>query len=471
MKLDPKVERIIEWRESFTSLPDDYFFDVIHMYLGEIKTPYNKPKLVEDLSVILRKKENKETLVAYLDETDVKILTAVKFIPDVDIVKLEKFFVPAMEQGDLYEEIASLEERLIIYNRTDKVTGKVTIAINPHLEDELENILELGNLIAEEEKPAAEDMPAGIKLTPQIFAVFLSYVLSHPDFCKANGELKKKTDTDLKEICGIESTEIFSRLFMGMRNLVLLREMNDGKGWEIDWKRLESFCTLPFKSQAVYLCVAGAGIFTRRALVSNASFFASTLDFSKGKYFTKEKLFAVAFLLKEKNGDQDFTARRFSRIISGLDSEESAEHIGSAMIESMIDSAIAFGLMSVRGTTGKGSQLVFTETDFWQDIFSAEKKVLSVDTGYTVTILPGLSTAEYIPLVKFLDAVRCDITSNFEITRQSAIRAFDLGCSEDEIEELLSRYSSFPLPQNDSAVQSRFSGAAQASVHAASAYV
>lgn len=448
MKLDPKVERIIEWRESFTSLPDDYFFDVIHMYLGEIKTPYNKPKLVEDLSVILRKKENKETLVAYLDETDVKILTAVKFIPDVDIVKLEKFFVPAMEQGDLYEEIASLEERLIIYNRTDKVTGKVTIAINPHLEDELENILELGNLIAEEEKPAAEDMPAGIKLTPQIFAVFLSYVLSHPDFCKANGELKKKTDTDLKEICGIESTEIFSRLFMGMRNLVLLREMNDGKGWEIDWKRLESFCALPFKSQAVYLCVAGAGIFTRRALVSNASFFSSTLDFSKGKYFTKEKLFAVAFLLKEKNGDQDFTARRFSRIISGLDSEESAEHIGSAMIESMIDSAIAFGLMSVRGTTGKGSQLVFTETDFWQDIFSAEKKVLSVDTGYTVTILPGLSTAEYIPLVKFLDAVRCDITSNFEITRQSAIRAFDLGCSEDEIEELLSRYSSFPLPQN-----------------------
>ena len=140
---------------------------------------------------------------------------------------------------------------------------------------------------------------------------------------------------------------------MGMRNLVLLREMNDGKGWEIDWKRLESFCTLPFKSQAVYLCVAGAGIFTRRALVSNASFFASTLDFSKGKYFTKEKLFAVAFLLKEKNGGQDFTARRFSRIISGLDSEESAEHIGSAMIESMIDSAIAFGLMSVRGTTGK----------------------------------------------------------------------------------------------------------------------
>ena len=56
MKLDPKVERILEWRESFSSLPDDYFFDIIHMYLGEIKTPYNKPKLIEELSTIYGKK-------------------------------------------------------------------------------------------------------------------------------------------------------------------------------------------------------------------------------------------------------------------------------------------------------------------------------------------------------------------------------------------------------------------------------
>ncbi|MCQ2241154.1 hypothetical protein [Treponema sp.] len=448
MKLDPKVERIIEWRESFTSLPDDYFFDVIHMYLGEIKTPYNKPKLVEELSVILRKKENRETLIAYLDETDVRILTAVRFIPDVDIVKLEKFFVPAMSRGDLYEEIASLEERLIIYNRENKITGKKTIALNPHLEEELEKILQLGNLIAEEPKPEEEEIPSGIKLTPQLMAVFIAYVLSHPEFCKANGELKKKTDTDLKEICGIESTEIFKRLFMGMRNLVLLRETSDGKGWEVEWKRMEAFCALPFKSQVVYLCVAGAGTFTRRALVSNASFFAGTLDFARGKYFTKEKLFAVAFLIKEKNGDEDFSTRRFSRILSGFNSEEQNENLGSAMIESMIDSAIAFGLMSVRGTTDKGSELVFAETEGYQENFSSEKKLLSVDTGYTVTILPGLSTQEFLPLVRFLDAVGCDVTSNFEINRQSVIRGFDLGYTKEMMEEILSKYSSFPLPQN-----------------------
>ena len=213
MKIDPKVERIIEWRESFSSLPDDYFFDIIHIYLGEIKTPYNKPKLIEELGTILRKKENRETLVNYLDEKDVRILTAIKFIPEVDIEKLEKFFVPAMSQGDLYEEIASLEERLIIYNRENKLTGKKTIALNPHLEEDLEAVLDLGNLVAEEEgKFIRED--TGIFSSPGVIAVFVSYILAHPDFCKSNGDLKKKTDSDLREICGIESTEIFQKLFV-----------------------------------------------------------------------------------------------------------------------------------------------------------------------------------------------------------------------------------------------------------------
>lgn len=446
LKLDPKVERILEWRESFTSLPDDYFFDIIHVYLGEIKTPYNKPKLVEELSTILRKKENREVLISYLDETDLKILTAVKFIPDVDIEKLEKFFVPAMTQGDLYEEIASLEERLVIYDRENKLTGKKTIALNPHLEDDLEPVLNLDNLIAEEK--FCGSVQEGTVLSPQMIAVFVSYLLSHPDFCKANGDLKKKTDSDLKEICGIESTEIFKRLFLGMRNLVLIRELDDGKGWVPDWKRLESFSALPFKSQAVYLCVAGAGTFPRRALVSNASFFSSTMDFAGGKFFTKEKLFAIAFLIKEKSGDEDFSSRRFSKILSGFNSEDQEENLGSAMIESMIDSAVAFGLMSVCGQTDEGSEIIFVRKDVMHQESASEKKLLSIDTGFTVTILPGLSTADYISLVKFLDARTCDVTATFEINRQSVMRGFDLGLTKESLCGLLCEYSSFAIPQN-----------------------
>ena len=47
MQLDPKVQRIIDWRESIAVLPDNHFFEIIRMYLGEIKTPFNKQKLIE----------------------------------------------------------------------------------------------------------------------------------------------------------------------------------------------------------------------------------------------------------------------------------------------------------------------------------------------------------------------------------------------------------------------------------------
>ena len=449
MKLDPKVERILEWRESFSSLPDDYFFDIIHMYLGEIKTPYNKPKLIEELSTILRKKENREVLVSYLDETDIKVLTAIRFIPDVEINKLEKFFVPAMTQGDLYEEMASLEERLIIYNRENKITGKKTIAINPHLEEELESVLDLGNLIAEE-KPQIENFPSagtmGIRLSPQVIAVFISYILAHPDFSKANGDLKKKADAELKEICGIESTEIFKRLFTGMRNLVLLREVDDGKMWEVDWERLEAFFALPFKSQVVYLCVASSALLSRRALVSNATFFSNTLDFARGKYFTKEKLFAISFLIKEKSGTEDFGSRRFSKILSGGD--ETDDHAGSSAIEAMIDSAVVFGIMTLSGKNSEGSSLIHVEENFIDENVQEVKRLLSIDTGFSVTIMPGLSTLEFSSLVKFLDARQCDVTSTFEINRQSVIRGFDFGLSKEDIKSLLERYSAFEIPRN-----------------------
>lgn len=445
MKIDPKVERIIEWRESFSSLPDDYFFDIIHIYLGEIKTPYNKPKLIEELGTILRKKENRETLVNYLDEKDVRILTAIKFIPEVDIEKLEKFFVPAMSQGDLYEEIASLEERLIIYNRENKLTGKKTIALNPHLEEDLEAVLDLGNLVAEEEGNFIRE-DTGIFISPGVIAVFVSYILAHPDFCKSNGDLKKKTDSDLREICGIESTEIFQKLFLGMRNLVLVQERDDGKGWDPDWERLETFSQLPFKSQVIYLCVAAAGNFSRRVLVSNADFFSRTLDFAAGKYFTKEKLFAISFLIREKSGTEDLGGRRFARILAAAGDSE--EHMGLGMIESMIASAVAFGIMNPCGTNADGIPVFYVDNRIFSEVISENKKLLSVDNGYSVTIMPGLSLEELLSLVKFLDVTGCDITCSFEIKRQSIMRGFDLGLTKKSIVEILEKFSSFTLPQN-----------------------
>ena len=64
------VENIMLWRESLSVMPDSHFFDLLRMYLGEIKTPYNKQNLIENLSGFLRKEENKQTIISLLSKED-----------------------------------------------------------------------------------------------------------------------------------------------------------------------------------------------------------------------------------------------------------------------------------------------------------------------------------------------------------------------------------------------------------------
>lgn len=127
----------------------NFFFELVRIYLGEVKTPYNKQKLAEEIGAFLRKKETRDSIVKFLDGTDIKILTAIKFLNEPDIEKLEKFFSSSIQQGDFYSAVASLEERLLIFSVHVK-NEKNLIKINPYLEDDLSGLLNLQNLISPE---------------------------------------------------------------------------------------------------------------------------------------------------------------------------------------------------------------------------------------------------------------------------------------------------------------------------------
>ena len=53
--ITPDVGMILAWREELIQLNDELFFDLMRMYLSDIKTPFSKEKLVESLSSFLRK--------------------------------------------------------------------------------------------------------------------------------------------------------------------------------------------------------------------------------------------------------------------------------------------------------------------------------------------------------------------------------------------------------------------------------
>ena len=59
--------QISRWQEAISSLPDKQFFNTMRLYLGEIKTPYNKQRLTEQLASFIRREENLKSILTLMD--------------------------------------------------------------------------------------------------------------------------------------------------------------------------------------------------------------------------------------------------------------------------------------------------------------------------------------------------------------------------------------------------------------------
>ncbi len=430
MTTDPKVQRIIDWRETLNTANDEKFFDIMHIYLGEIKTPYNKQKLIEQLSSFLRNEQNRETIFSLLTDEDIKILTAIKYIQNAEISKIEKFFTPVFSLGDLYSKLANLEERLLIFTKNSD--GKKIVQLNPLLEDDLNPYLSLENLISEESSNLTPD-EAELKLSPSVIAVFLSFLSGKKEICKADGSLKKKPLEEISQIFKTDDVQLFVNLYKSLSNLSLINDFN----------HLEKFADLDFVNQFSYLCAAYTGHFSRTTIQTNAQLFLQTLYFAKNKFYTKQKIFEIAFLIKESINDSIPSTGRFSRMIAAT-STSLSDSFDSGLFELMTDAAISYGIIC----PSKENKDAF----FINDIFSLpsvedKSNLLNLDAGFNVTIMPGLTLKEYLPLIKFLKPLQCDVLSIFEITKQSVIKAFDLGLKKEDIINILKTYTSFDIPQ------------------------
>jgi hypothetical protein len=130
-----KSEDVIAWREALTRLADQHFFDLIRMYIGAVRTPFNKQRLIEELSAFLRKPENRAAILDGLDELDIRILSAIVELPQATQQKIVSLFAPSRSFPEIYERVLNLEERLLIYRRGDTSTREY--AINPLLSDYL----------------------------------------------------------------------------------------------------------------------------------------------------------------------------------------------------------------------------------------------------------------------------------------------------------------------------------------------
>ena len=188
MEQTERAQAVLAWRESLITLNDTHFFELLRMYLGEIKTPYNKQKLIEDLSAFLRKDENAQMIVRLLSPNDIVILSAIKILNLPTQEKLSQFFSTDFSFAELYERLLNLEERLLIYRKTEN--KQIRFVLNPLLAPKIEPLLSVSVL-----------MPAGnfsgsnhsaYEPSSIFFASVFSLFFHHKDLCKGDGTFKKK---------------------------------------------------------------------------------------------------------------------------------------------------------------------------------------------------------------------------------------------------------------------------------------
>lgn len=470
MNLNPKVQKIINWRESFEVLPDSHFFEIIRMYLGEVKTPFNKQKLIEELSAFIRKPATRQTIISLLSENDLQLICAVKFIPNATEEKLASFFGNEFKFSELYNRLLNLEERLIIYRHKDKFSGKMIISLNPHLEDDLAPFAKKSVLLKSPELAESNfDSPAS--LSPELIASFVAFINKNPDLCKADGTFKKRTETEIKSFFN-EKEEMLFALTKSFVNLSLLREIS-GR-YEVDSKRFLAFARLDERLQYAYLAVSAHGRFSRSELVRQAKLLIDSAYSVPESGFSKSVLLRLAYLIAEDQNDAPGISSiggksRFQEILNRHNAERHSERNEesqkrdislslnmtnttdlSSVLDRLVDVAELFGILRVKGTDVNGEK-VYVCGDVlrkYENNYDKNKKVLSIDAGFNVTILPGLPLAELLPLMDFMELVQFDTAASFEITRKSAMRGFDSGLISQKIIELLEKYSPYEIPQN-----------------------
>lgn len=457
MAISSKSQKIFQWQESIARLPDQLFYEILRMYLGEIKTPFNKQRLVEQLCSFVGNEAHSTVILKLLDKSDLELLSAVYFLNNPTILKLNSLFKSKYYYATLYEKILNLEERLLIYKESSDKNSR--LLLNPMLEEKLIPLLSISYLFPEafDNDGDFDDelnvAPSETNFTPGFLAAFLCYLKNSDNILKNDGELKKKAVTDLAEIFGFhieDKNEIlkFEYLIKSFCNLGII--VQNQKGNSLNFQKLKSLFNLDFETVCAYLCVAAAGHFLPKTIQENAELFLDTIKNIPDSGLSLQNIQRLSLVVKEKKSEaENFSAggiSRFASLLQAARENENPEPVQFDAVEIGIQCAVVLGLLQqVKNSTGT-KKFIWNCQSF--ELADESKKVLNMDSGFEVTMMPGLNLAELFEVTKPMEIVRYDNAATYLISRKSANICFARGISAEQIQSLLSKYSYYELPQS-----------------------
>jgi len=443
---------VADWKAALLQLGDGPFFDLMRSYLGDIKTPFNKQRLIEDLEGLLGRKDIQETVASYLDGTDRRVIAAVGALGDPVADELASFFDGELSYAELHAVLLNLEERLIVFRFSDG--GSRRLALNPALEPVLAPVAsDTAPLFPSFAAEAADEGSSGQAdaeegLGDLFLAAVVAYVRRRAELFRSDGSYRKKA---LEEVAASFVPDRFMDAVDALHALGVL-DMNEA-GVRVDEARLAAFASLPPGDRPYYLAAGLCGAALESAARSR-----------KGRV-SRERLSAWARLFKafadSLSPDSRYPRTTLNRLFDAAERavasprrrrwEGRASDPGAELRAGADPARFRAGALKALRAAG----LVFERPEgLWgvrpppPEREAGASPVLSADAAFSVIAYPEIGFSDALALSRFLDVREAGRTARFELCRGSAVRGFNGGYAPEDMLGLLERLSGRPAAQN-----------------------
>ncbi|MDR2803114.1 MAG: hypothetical protein LBB22_02350 [Treponema sp.] len=417
-----------QWKAALITLPDTHFFNLMRSILGNIQSPFNKQRLLNELVSFLSNNDIQKTIASYIDQDDHKIIAAIAALNEPCRWDLGVFFNGDYSYAELDTLVLNLEERLIVY--TVKEDGKNHLSLNPLLKKILSPAASNNSVLFPcAPKSAHLNQQANFFFDDTFLAAFLTFMLPEKHILKTDGSLRKNLLQKINKIFP-EDSGVFAA---ALRNIGLLFEGSSG----YDMQKLRNFAKLTEVERFAY-CAAGLymnsyavphAILTHRKFIQHIAAIAVSVFHS----LDEDKCYPVS------------TLKRFieiNRMILGGGSYRAGD------FDAVPPEKEPFGAASLIEIMEKTGLLLKTKDGYCKRAIKSRASddaenipVIAFNSVFSFILLPEITFIDAVELITFCEVTDAKTSTQFELTPESAVRGFNCGINSGTMFKLLKKFS------------------------------
>ncbi len=411
------------WNEALYSLDDESFLEIMRNYLGPIRTPFNKPDLISQLTRFITGERVRKRILSLINRQERALLNAVYFLDRPSVDDIYRFFDRKIQFYIVQQQIINLEERLLLLQRRDR-----SLMINPlFLDDLIGSQVHISHIMSISDA-GSEQAESDGQVTIMDQPLFISYFsLFYGNYIRItqDGTLKRSTGRVLEDVFPHMSAELIGSLtHLFIRSFTSMGILSSSNG------------SINCSAAAVkeHLESSSWPEFVFRFLVGCYAPVYSDLDDHQVYSF----LYELLTILEQVGSLRAKSLQRLWMI--------QASHHGLPMHE-MHEPILILKTLGIL-TYADGFYRLHPDLSALLSGGSSPNTSCIIDSDYTITCGRDFSLHSSRFLYLCTRIRKTDTSFLFEITKNSIVQAFDAGFTADEITSLLEEVSSNPVPGN-----------------------